>query len=427
MSNPNAKRLEQALKRPDNRECFDCSTVHPRWASTNLGIFLCMRCAGVHRGLGTHISKVKNVTLDVWEDHMVQHIESMGNVAAREYFPMPGKVEKPAPDTPTHIVERLARLKYENRPPPPPLRSGAGAGASAAASSSPGLPPITPMDGVAESTFAAAINNKPASSSSSSSQPILQGKVVSSSPAASGQQHKATNSGAGLDDIFGAAASPSSSSSLANNNSSTPSKHSLLAGGVVSPGSSPVGGGRGPTMSKATAGSNNNNNSNKSLHLHDDPFGEFVGASSSSSPANVMPPAPAPSMMSSATSGSGMSSISNARVGSTDVFGSFPSSSSVQTNNNNSLDIFGAPRQAPRAAGADLFKNSVGSSSTGNNNNVRATAQPSSQYTLAKDPFASLAAAPGTAAAPFPVASPAQTQQQQQHQPKNSTFESLFG
>ena len=30
------------------------------------GVFLCIRCSGIHRGMGTHISKVKSVDLDVW-------------------------------------------------------------------------------------------------------------------------------------------------------------------------------------------------------------------------------------------------------------------------------------------------------------------------------------------------------------------------
>ena len=30
------------------------------------GVFLCIRCSGIHRGMGTHISRVKSVDLDVW-------------------------------------------------------------------------------------------------------------------------------------------------------------------------------------------------------------------------------------------------------------------------------------------------------------------------------------------------------------------------
>lgn len=44
----------------------------PRWASWNLGIFICIRCAGIHRNLGVHISKVKSVNLDQWTQEQVQ-------------------------------------------------------------------------------------------------------------------------------------------------------------------------------------------------------------------------------------------------------------------------------------------------------------------------------------------------------------------
>lgn len=55
--------LKKLLNLAENRYCADCigggAAARASWASINLGVFLCMRCAGAHRGLGTHISKVK--------------------------------------------------------------------------------------------------------------------------------------------------------------------------------------------------------------------------------------------------------------------------------------------------------------------------------------------------------------------------------
>ena len=36
-----------------------------------MGIFLCMRCATLHRKLGTHISKVKSLSMDSWSSDQV--------------------------------------------------------------------------------------------------------------------------------------------------------------------------------------------------------------------------------------------------------------------------------------------------------------------------------------------------------------------
>ena len=41
--------LGAMLKEEDNKYCVDCDNKGPRWASWNLGIFLCIRCAGIHR------------------------------------------------------------------------------------------------------------------------------------------------------------------------------------------------------------------------------------------------------------------------------------------------------------------------------------------------------------------------------------------
>lgn len=63
--------LTAMLKDEDNKYCADCDSKGPRWASWNLGVFLCIRCAGIHRNLGVHISKVKSVNLDSWTPQQV--------------------------------------------------------------------------------------------------------------------------------------------------------------------------------------------------------------------------------------------------------------------------------------------------------------------------------------------------------------------
>ena len=57
--------LKALLDLPHNKYCADCvgggGAARASWASINTGVFICMHCAGAHRGLGTHISKVSNL------------------------------------------------------------------------------------------------------------------------------------------------------------------------------------------------------------------------------------------------------------------------------------------------------------------------------------------------------------------------------
>ena len=46
--------------------------TEPQWASFNLGVFLCEICAGLHRSLGSHISKIKSLKLDNWDNDQVR-------------------------------------------------------------------------------------------------------------------------------------------------------------------------------------------------------------------------------------------------------------------------------------------------------------------------------------------------------------------
>lgn len=104
------KILEGLLKHPENRECADCKSKGPRWASVNLGIFICMQCSGIHRSLGVHISKVRSATLDTWLPEQVAFIQTMGNEKSNNYW----EAELP-PNYDRVGIENFIRAKYEEK------------------------------------------------------------------------------------------------------------------------------------------------------------------------------------------------------------------------------------------------------------------------------------------------------------------------
>uniref|UniRef100_A0A2M4BJF0 Putative gtpase-activating protein n=1 Tax=Anopheles marajoara TaxID=58244 RepID=A0A2M4BJF0_9DIPT len=119
--------LTKMLRDDDNKYCVDCDAKGPRWASWNLGVFLCIRCAGIHRNLGVHISRVKSVNLDSWTPEQVVSLEQMGNSRARAVYEalLPDGFRRPQTDS---SLESFIRAKYEHKkylarewvPPPPP-------------------------------------------------------------------------------------------------------------------------------------------------------------------------------------------------------------------------------------------------------------------------------------------------------------------
>lgn len=101
----------------NNRFCADCHSKNPRWASTNLGIFLCIKCAGIHRHIGTHITKVKSTTLDCWEERQIMVMKRVGNTLAATVWEatLPSSYPRPNEQSEGMALESFIRSKYEHR------------------------------------------------------------------------------------------------------------------------------------------------------------------------------------------------------------------------------------------------------------------------------------------------------------------------
>ncbi|WVW85776.1 hypothetical protein I302_107814 [Kwoniella bestiolae CBS 10118] len=108
----NARILRDLVKQPDNKSCADCRKNDARWASWNLGVFLCIRCSGIHRSMGTHISKVKSIDLDIWTPEQMDNIQRWGNKRANLYWEKHLKAGHVPPD---HKIESFIRSKYESK------------------------------------------------------------------------------------------------------------------------------------------------------------------------------------------------------------------------------------------------------------------------------------------------------------------------
>ncbi|EDO42956.1 predicted protein [Nematostella vectensis] len=101
---------------PGNNICVDCGAPNPDWASLNLGALMCIECSGVHRNIGTHVSRVRSLDLDDWPSEVTAVMCSIGNSLANSIWEgRIGNREKPTPSSSREEKERWIRSKYENK------------------------------------------------------------------------------------------------------------------------------------------------------------------------------------------------------------------------------------------------------------------------------------------------------------------------
>ncbi|XP_077909362.1 arf-GAP with GTPase, ANK repeat and PH domain-containing protein 2 isoform X3 [Ictidomys tridecemlineatus] len=97
-----------------NSICVDCGAPNPTWASLNLGALICIECSGIHRNLGTHLSRVRSLDLDDWPRELTLVLTAIGNDTANSVWESDTRGRaKPTRDSSREERESWIRAKYE--------------------------------------------------------------------------------------------------------------------------------------------------------------------------------------------------------------------------------------------------------------------------------------------------------------------------
>lgn len=117
----NPAKLLQTIRDNDqgNRWCADCgSGGKVEWVSINLGIILCIECSGIHRSLGTHISKIRSLTLDTtsFTTDVVELLLLVGNrISNMVWEAILDSGLKPSPNANRDRRLKFITIKYVDR------------------------------------------------------------------------------------------------------------------------------------------------------------------------------------------------------------------------------------------------------------------------------------------------------------------------
>lgn len=90
------------------------SPPDPTWASLNLGALICIECSGIHRNLGTHLSRVRSLDLDDWPRELTLVLTAIGNDMANRVWESDTRGRaKPTRDSSRCAIPGFAGLREE--------------------------------------------------------------------------------------------------------------------------------------------------------------------------------------------------------------------------------------------------------------------------------------------------------------------------
>ncbi|XP_063166022.1 arf-GAP with Rho-GAP domain, ANK repeat and PH domain-containing protein 2 isoform X2 [Candoia aspera] len=103
-----------------NRTCADCKAPDPDWASINLCVIICKKCAGQHRSLGPRDSKVRSLKMDasIWTNELIELFIVIGNQRANSFWEgnlQPDEelhIDAPADKRLTFIIQKYKEGKF---------------------------------------------------------------------------------------------------------------------------------------------------------------------------------------------------------------------------------------------------------------------------------------------------------------------------
>lgn len=105
-----------------NKECADCGKENPDWVSINIGSIICIECSGIHRSLGSHVSKVRSLKMDKIKKEIQTFLLSIGNSLVNRIFEgnlgnieNDQKITKPTSKSSEDEKRNFIKMKYVNK------------------------------------------------------------------------------------------------------------------------------------------------------------------------------------------------------------------------------------------------------------------------------------------------------------------------